>query len=138
MYHPWRALRALGDGVRLVWTPLAPGVLALTDGHARIWIDPDQDQATRRCTIAHELAHIELGHIGGCAPREDRDADELAARRLIPLERLADTLAWTESAEEAADELWVDEATLAARIECLTDAERAALDERVARVERPA
>lgn len=138
MYHPWRDLRRLGERVVLVWERLEPGVLAETDGRGVIWMDPAQRQAKRRCTLAHELAHIELGHTDGCTPREDRAADDLAARRLIPLDRLADALAWTESAEEAADELWVDEATLSARLASLTADERVALAERLGRVERGA
>lgn len=123
-YHPWRALRHLGDSVRLIWTPLEPGTFALTDGQRRIWMSPDQYQVQRRCTIAHEVAHVELGHTEGCTSYDERAATELAARRLIPMERLLDGLRWTQEWEELADELWVDVDTLMARLDTLTDFER--------------
>lgn len=130
-YHPWRALRALAN-VHLTWTHLQPGVLALTDGRDRIWMDPRQRQAKRRSTLAHELAHLELGHVDGCTAREDAAADQLAARRLITLEALADAVAWARSIEEAADELWVDAATLRTRLDHLHPSERAHLRARMA------
>ena len=123
-YSPWRALRALGERVRLYWADLPQGTLALTDGRERIWIDPHQTQVQRRCTLAHELAHIELGHTGGCTPRDEADADALAARNLIPLQKLLDALRWSEELEEVAEELAVDMPTLIARLDNLTEAER--------------
>lgn len=132
VYHPWRALRALNDQVTVVWQNLDAGILGLTDGEATIWMDPRQRQAKRRCTMAHELAHIELGHRGGCSVRDDAAADQLAARRLIPLECLADALAWTDAPDEIADELWVDRATLEVRLAHLHPSERAYLSRRAA------
>lgn len=123
MWHPWRRLRALTH-LDLSWRPLA-GLLGATDGRDRIVMDPRQSQAQRRCTIAHELAHLELGHTGGCSPAEERMARALAARWLIDIDRLLDVLAWTERLEEAADELWVDVDTLMARLDGLTPGERA-------------
>jgi Zn-dependent peptidase ImmA (M78 family) len=137
MYHPWRALRDHPD-IDVEWTPLPDGILALTDGRTRIWIDPRQHQAKRRCTLAHELAHIELGHTGGCTHREDRAADQIAARRLIPLDRLADALTWARSLEEAAEELWVDVAMLRARLDGLHPPEERYLTARItARYDTP-
>ena len=125
MYHPWRTLRALDTRIEVIWQHLDDDVLAETDGHSTIWMDPRQRQAKRRCTLAHELAHIELGHTDGCTPREDVAADRLAARRLIDMHRLLDALRWAEDLREVADELWVDEPTLMARLDALTDDERA-------------
>lgn len=131
MYHPWRALRAL-EHVELVWQPLPDGILAATDGADRIWMDPRQRQAKRRSTLAHELAHIELGHVGGCTPAQDVEADQLAARRLIPLDRLADALQWARCLDEAADELWVDRDTLSTRLRHLHPSERHYITNRAA------
>lgn len=119
MWHPWRALRKLAH-IDLIWTRLDVDVLALTDGRRRIWMDPRQSQAQRRSTIAHELAHIELGHVDGCTGREERQARVLAATRLIRLEHLAEALKWTRNVHELAEELWVDVETLTDRIENLT------------------
>lgn len=119
MWHPWRALRKLTH-IDLVWTKLDVNILALTDGKRTIWMDPRQSQAQRRSTIAHELAHIELGHVGGCSGPEERQARDLAARRLIRLDHLADALKWTRSVHELAEELWVDVETLTDRLEGLS------------------
>lgn len=135
MFHPWRALRARQD-ITLEWRELSLEVYALNNGRNRIWMDPRQTQVERRCTIAHELAHIELGHTGGCTSREDREVDLLVARRLIEMPDLLDALRWTEEFVEAADCLWVDEATLMARLDGLTSAERAQIVRLYEEVER--
>lgn len=118
MWHPWRRLRALTH-VHLHWQPLV-GLLGATNGRDLIVMDPRQSQAQRRCTIAHELAHIDLGHTDGCSPTEETEARALAARRLITMPALLDALAWSEELEEVADELWVDLDTLYARLDHLT------------------
>lgn len=136
MYHPWRALRTLGKRVTLHWADLPDGILGLTDGTAIIWMDPQQRQAKRRCTLTHELVHIELGHTGGCDDRIERHVDQVASRRLIPMASLLDALVWTHNLDELAEELWVDRETLDARIACLTDEERqqiAAIDSSISR-----
>ena len=133
MWHPWRRLRALTN-VDLSWRPLA-GLLGATDGRDRIVMDPRQSQAQRRCTVAHELAHLDLGHGGGCSPVEERAARALAARWLIDMPDLLAALAWTEHLDELADELWVDVDTLLARLDGLTASERAQVAELAQRVE---
>ena len=138
MYHPWRALRDLGEKVRLIWAPLPEDTLGLTDGHSRIWMSPDQSQAQRRCTIAHEVAHIELGHVHGCNPTDEAAADRLAARRLVPMDALLDALRWTEELEELADVLHVDMPMLMARLDGLTDLEKQQIKRLYDEVERTA
>lgn len=120
--------------VTVYWQELDGDLLAVTDGSS-IWIDPRQTQAERRCTIAHELAHIELGHVGGCSPKEEHQANLLAARWLIKVEHLADALAWTQDPHELAWELWVDLDTLHTRLENLTHAERRHIKHRLRRVD---
>lgn len=124
MWHPWRTLRDL-TSLDLYWTlDLPAGVRGATDGH-RIWMDPRQLQAERRSTLAHELAHLELGHIGVCGPREEEAARQLAARWLITMPRLLDALAWSQQPQEIAEDLWVDVDTLYARLAGLTPEEQA-------------
>ncbi len=109
----------------LEWRQLSLEHYAVNNGHNRIWMDPRQTQVERRCTIAHELAHIELGHADGCTDREDREVDLLVARRLIEMDDLLSALRWADDLYTVADELWVDEDTLLARYDGLTKHERA-------------
>lgn len=136
MWHPWRRLRALTH-VDLHWRPL-DGLLGATNGRDLIVMDPRQSQVQRRCTIAHEVAHIELGHTSGCSPLEEEAARRHAARRLIAMPDLLDVLCWTEELEEAADELWVDLDTLKARLDALTTGEQAQLCALYQRLDRGA
>jgi len=122
MHHPWRALRGL-PGVTVIWRKLPVDVYAMTNGTDRIWIDPRQSQAERRCTIAHELAHIELGHRQGCSDHDELAASLLAARRLITVQALADALVWSHDLDMVADDLWVDRDTLDVRIKHLHPSE---------------
>lgn len=130
MYHPWRHLRSRPD-VTLYWHDLEPGTLAVTDGRD-IWMSPHPLQAWRRCTIAHELAHIELGHVHGCGARDESEAAQLAARRLIPIAQLADAMLWSTHHAQIADALWVDEDTLEVRLAHLHPSERNYIAQRLA------
>jgi len=132
MYHPWRRLRALVE-LNLLWvdTDAYMGRIDYCTSEIRLAIG--MTQAERRCTLAHELVHHERGP---CAPgdeeREERIVDREAARRLIDIRKLGETLAWSRSCDEAADELWVDVPTLVARMKGLHPAERHYLHERLA------
>ena len=129
-YHPWRTLREMG-GWTLLIAHLPAGVLGVTDHATRtIVLAPGQTQRQRRCTIAHEIAHAErepfpVEH----SAAEERVVDVLAARRLIPFDRLLDAWRWARDLTELADELWVDEATLAVRLAHLHPSERTKLKE---------
>lgn len=135
-YHPWRRLRALTD-IQVMWWRV-PGTLGLTNGVDRIVLNPDQSQVERRCTLAHELAHIELGHRGGCVAKHESQARRLAARRLIKVEHLADALLWSQNRHEVAEVLWVDVDTLDTRLAHLHPAERHYITQRLAAREEPA
>lgn len=132
-YHPWRELRALTHTV-VHWRELHPGVWGATDGHD-IWLDHRLGQVERRCTLAHELEHIRRGHRGCQPPAVEAAVNAAAARRLIPDPHdLADALAWARGdLPAAADELWVDEPTLVARLDPrhLHPAEKALLEVRL-------
>ncbi|MCZ4498972.1 MAG: hypothetical protein JWQ74_1525 [Marmoricola sp.] len=96
-----------------------------------ILVEQDQDPAAQRCSLAHAVAHLDLGHgravAGFFENREEADADCHAARLLISLEAFAEALSWTRSRIEVADELVVDLAILAVRERILTRAERTRL-----------
>ena len=89
-------------------------------------------QVKRRCVLAHELVHDERGDVALTEPalnaRQELIVERTAARRLIPLHALLDALRWTGHVDEAAEELLVDVTTLRARLDCLTEEERAVLD----------
>lgn len=103
------------------------GEMGHTDGRSQITLHKRLTQVERRCTLTHELAHIDLGHTHGCDVRAEEAASRLAARWLIEFDALLDVLAWTGDLDEAADELWVDRPTLLARLRGLSEVERAAL-----------
>ena len=97
-------------------------------------VDRRLSQVQRRCTVAHELVHVERGPVPTdpwLRLREERAVEAEAARRLITLDALADALAWSDRPVEVADELWVDEQLLDARVAGLSEGERAWLTERL-------
>ena len=132
LYHPWRDLRRR-EHLVLKWEHLPRPLLAVTDG-ARVWMDPRQGQARRRSTLAHELVHLDRGDTACQPARVEREVEEEAARRLIPLRRLVDALLWSQDEGELAEELWVDRSIVRARLDGLTEGERdeveAAMDHR--------
>ena len=129
--HPWRLLRSLSE-VTLAWHD---------DGDAG-WFDHDSltlsirkgmTQAERRSTVRHELEHYRRGRVWAAwREREELACELAAARELIDIHKLGETLAWSTCQEEAADELWVDVDLLQARLKHLHPAERAYLRERLA------
>lgn len=125
-YHPWRELRSR-EHLELTWADLPPGISGLTDGSSAIWMEPDQLQVERRCTLAHELCHIDLGHTTKPTTAEEAKARRCAARRLIDWDALVDAFRWAHTVEECADELWVTPAVLEDRLRFLHPHERALL-----------
>lgn len=125
MHHPWRCFREL-VGWTLHFAHLPEGILGLTD-HARrtVTLAHGMTQAERRCTIAHETEHIHRGSVPTAyAVREEEAVDHNVARLLIDVRDLGEALAWALDEHEAADELWVDVATLRARLRHLHPCER--------------
>jgi Zn-dependent peptidase ImmA (M78 family) len=144
-YSPWDHVSSL------------PEVLVAFDRleHADAYWEPDQQvilldsrlsQAARRSRLAHELAHLDRGDecLNGSgdaerlARRQERRAEELAARRMIPLDQLADALCWAWHSGEIAEALNVDEALVVSRILTSTDTEKQAIEKRVAEKEEVA
>lgn len=133
--HPWRELRHLTH-VTLRWAHLPAGVWGLTHHPtATVTLAHGLDQAERRCTVAHELEHVRRGPVPSwLQQREEAAVDRAVARKLLPsILAVGEALAWAQlRIGEAAEELWVDEATLRARLDSLHPAERAYLRRRLA------
>jgi uncharacterized protein DUF955 len=111
---------ALGWGIREALCQRSHVILLEARGSA----------AERRSSLAHAIGHLDLEHraaVGRLDVRQEREADLLAARRLIPLAMLAETLRWTRDEAELAAELGVDRETLQVRLTCLGAEELAGL-----------
>lgn len=93
-----------------------------------ILIDAASSPEVQRSSLAHAVAHLDLGHTrtlsGHFENREEVQADRLAARRLIRIEDLAAALAWSRDRGEVASQLGVDLPMLQAREVGLDVAER--------------
>ncbi|MDL9938728.1 hypothetical protein QSJ18_18430 [Gordonia sp. ABSL1-1] len=129
MYNPWREARKR--------THLLITLAELPDDHRgcltgnHVVVGADDPQASRRCTIAHELVHDErrifpVDRV--LRAREELRVERIAARRLIELHRLVDVLLWTRRTDEVAEELWVDVPMLTTLVQSLTDRERSWID----------
>ena len=140
-YCPWRDLTSRED--------VAFGVTRLPWGRGwwiraerAIVLDDRLTQAERRSVLAHELVHAELddencaAHAPRIARRRERQADRVAARRLIPLEQLAEALLWATDEHELADELSVAVDTVRTRLDDLGSVEVAYIESRLWAEER--
>ncbi len=100
-----------------------------------IIIGTGQNNAARRCSLAHAIAHLDLGHAEALSvdfeKREELEADKLAGTRLITLDQLAVALRWTRVHVEIAAELDVDVQILKVREKYLSADERQYLRGRV-------
>lgn len=130
-WHPWKHA---GENYPQVLIScgheLPPRVWGLQRGN-RIWLCSRLNQVRRRCTLTHEIVHLERGGVVGAGRarrREERVVDEIAARRLIPLDALTDALRWTQRLPELAEELWVDQPTIRTRMNTLDPVEVAELE----------
>lgn len=113
---PLRELRAMADIV-VHWRDLPDGLRGVADGLSRIWLAHDLTQAERRSTLTHELVHIREGHRGCQPPVVERWVRFAAAMYLLPdVRSYCDALVFHHGhTEVAAENLWVDEATVWAR-----------------------
>lgn len=116
--------------------PLPAGIAGLTDGHT-IWLNPLLTEAGRRCTLAHELVHLDRGAPPpGLEAKEEHKVDRLAARHLTPTERLVEAVViheWSTTRGALAEELDLDLTMLDIRLDAVTKEEQdrinAALDD---------
>ena len=102
---PYQLVEALG--VPVLYTRRLTGSLGVTDGK-RIWLRRGMTSAVERSTLAHELAHILLGHTSCQDGRGEAKADRLAARLLVSLGEVEKQLRRCDSMEDLADSLGVD------------------------------
>lgn len=102
---PYQLAEALG--VPVLYTRRLTGSLGVTDGK-RIWLRRGLPRAVERSTLAHELAHVLLGHTSCQDGRGEAKADRLAARLLVSLAEVEKQLRRCGSMEDLADSLGVD------------------------------
>ena len=131
-WNPWEELRDTWPHVMLHHgTKIGVGdTLAYTDGSENIWILEGLTIAERRCTLTHELIHLERRDAGHQGDKVERLVEREAARRLIPFDNLLEA-DWGQSLEKIADDLWVDEATLEVRLATLGEDENELLHARI-------
>lgn len=136
-YSPWADAAQRHPDVHIERCDIAPARGAWVPSEKVILIDQALDMAGRRATLAHELCHIDLEHQptgGWFGRRMERDADMLAAARLLPdPEQIADALAvYPLEPTQVAALLDVPLRILRRRLEVLTDDERAVIERRLA------
>lgn len=121
-WHPWRHARDDHAHVTInCQHRLYAGRMGDTRGNT-VCISASLSQAERRCTLTHELVHIERrGREHPNHDKEERIVELEAARRLINLQQLVDAFVWLRhpTPGELAEELWVDGTTLLCRMENL-------------------
>jgi hypothetical protein len=141
-YDPWRDLRENWPWVELVIEPMAGDLLGVTRAGGRvIALRAGTSAGQRRCTLAHEIVHLERGlaHCGPWQDREERLVHSEVALRLIPVDVLAEAirlLGGDGDASALAVLLDVDLETLRLRQRLLDRGERRILCRRLAR-QRP-
>lgn len=112
---------------------------AMSRKHRVILIETTMPKAERRCALAHAIAHLDLAHGSPiCEGKEERQADELAAERLISPEQLADTLRWALCPEEVAAVLDVTPHLVRRRVRALTVDEKTWIEAEISRKEESA
>ena len=129
LYHPWRTLATEWAHIIVEHRcDLPKGRLGDTDGRTRIRMRMPLLQVERRCTLTHEIIHLEREDTGSCSPATERMIDREVARRLISIDALCAALRWTLDPNELADELWVTPKVLRARFDQMSAGElRAAI-----------
>ncbi|MGI8666983.1 MAG: hypothetical protein ACR2N4_13265 [Jatrophihabitans sp.] len=138
-YDPWLDVRLNWPRVRVVIEPMSGDLLGeVRDGGRTIALRAGTSGAQRRCTLTHEIVHLERG-ILDCGPwlqREELRVHSTAARRLLPLPALIAGIRDLGAAEDRAalaQLLDVDGETLSLRLTQLTAAERRSLRRALAR-----
>jgi hypothetical protein len=129
--HPWRLLASLTH-IDLVWHD--GGDMGETDHEAgTISLRRGMTWAERRSTVIHECLHVLRGpSLDTLEEREELRVEKESARWLLPDVRvIGEAMAWAHNRAEAADELHVDERTLAIRLRYLHPSERGYLRERL-------
>lgn len=142
MYCPWVDAGARYAAIYIGQGDIEPARAAWLPRHKVILLARTLTRVQGRCALAHELAHIDLQHRPDVAGRygrwQEREADWLAARRLIPLPVLADALVWCRDDRALAEELDVVPELVDLRRTHLSQEELDCLREMVERFEEAA
>lgn len=127
-HHPWREFRERGDDVLLFFTEFDDGRVAATQGK-HVFLDRRLKQVERRCAIQHEQVHLDRGETN-CSDDQVKEhvVRRVTARRLLSASQLVPVALWTQSVEEAADELWVTPEVLRDFMASLSPIERAMIE----------
>lgn len=128
-YDPWRDLAENWPGIEVVVERMRGDLL----GELRypvIALRAGTSAAQRRCTLAHEIVHLERGaaECGQWSSREERCVHREVARRLIPIAELTAavrSLGGASNLAQLAHALDVDCETAALRLQMLDPADRA-------------
>jgi hypothetical protein len=138
-YDPWADLRQNWPHVKVVIEEMTGDLLGeVRDDGRLIALRADTSAAQRRCTLTHELVHLERG-ILDCGPwlqREEGLVHAEVSRRLIPLASLTAAIRALGGADDrAALAQWldVDSETLTIRLSRMSSSERTALRRSLAR-----
>lgn len=94
-------------GTPVSYTKDLSGALGVTDG-LHIWIRAGLRPSVERSTLAHELAHVLLGHTSCQDTRGELRANRLAARLLLDPDTVSRERAYCSSLSELADALGTD------------------------------
>ncbi|MDT0260182.1 M78 family metallopeptidase domain-containing protein [Jatrophihabitans lederbergiae] len=139
LYDPWADVRQNWPAVRVVIEPMSGDLLGeVRDDGLVIALRAGTSGAQRRCTLTHELVHLERG-ILDCGPwsqREEIQVHTETALRLVPLSQLIAAiraLGGVEDPGAIAQWLDVDSETLAVRLSRVDRVERRALRRALAR-----
>lgn len=138
-YSPWRDAEVRHPHLDIERCDIAPARGVWVRSENMILIDENLDRPWRRATLAHELAHVDLGHVslveGYFARRVEREADMLAARRLLGnVDVIADAVAaFPGDTAAVADQLDVPVEVLVRRVEKMHPRDRAKIEARVSR-----
>jgi len=127
-YDPWLDLLENWPEVIVRTEPL-PGRLLGELCYPVIALRAESSPAQRRCTLTHEIVHLERGvrDCGQWLAREEWYVDREVARRLLPIALLAPAIrdaGGVEDLVEIARQLDVDTQTLTMRLSLLTSTER--------------
>jgi hypothetical protein len=138
-YDPWRDVRLNWPQVQVVIERMTGDLLGeARDGGAVIALRAGTSAAQRRCTLAHEIVHLERGlrDFGQWLHREEQAVHRTAACRLITVTELAAAIRDLGAADDhgaLAQALDVDSETLSVRLAALDRNERRALRRALAR-----
>lgn len=104
MYDPYSD--AEQRGIRVMHHPIRSANGLWLPDHNLIVIKSGMRAVHDRSALAHELAHAELGHRDD-RPKHEIQADQLAARKLIDLDRCREVMKWAPDVGHLAAELGV-------------------------------